>query len=155
MQISGRAGRGDLPGNVILQTLSPESHAIRKVAQHDYEGFMNVELAEREAMGYPPFGRMLMLRLSGARQEAVREAADETARELSRLLAGQGIRILGPAPSPIPRIKRRFHYQILLLAPPRFPFGEGFPELLRSLREKIRKGGIRLEADVDPYQMMV
>ncbi|MCL2102908.1 MAG: primosomal protein N', partial [Syntrophorhabdaceae bacterium] len=154
-QISGRAGRGDLPGKVIMQTFSPDSHAIRRVAGHDYEGFMKVELAEREAMGYPPFGRMLMLRISGARQDATRDAAEETARELLQIVTGQGIRVLGPAPSPIARIKRRFHYQILLIAPPGFPFGESFPQHLRLLREKIRKGGVRLEADIDPYQMMV
>ena len=154
-QISGRAGRGDLPGKVILQTFSPDSYAIRRAAKHDYEGFMKVELAERKALGYPPFGRMLMLRVSGMRQETTRDAADETARELSRIVAAHGIRVLGPAPSPIVRVKRRFHYQILLVAPPAFPFGKDFPEQLRLLREKVRKGGVRLEADVDPYQMMV
>jgi len=154
-QMAGRAGRGGRPGTVILQTLAPETPCIRMAAGHDYEGFMKEELAARESMGYPPFGRMLMLRLWGARQEAAREAADEAARELAGPLASLGIRVLGPAPSPIVRVKRRFHYQILLVAPPAFPFGESFPDLLRPLREKARKAGIRLEADPDPYHMMV
>ena len=154
-QISGRAGRGDLPGKVILQTFSPESPAVRMAAEHDYEGFMEMELSERKALGYPPFGRMLMLRVSGMRQEAAREAADETVLELSRIAEAHGIRVLGPAPSPIARIKQRFYYQILLLAPPGFRFGEDFSEQLRFLHEKVRKKGVRLEADVDPYQMMV
>ena len=154
-QISGRAGRGDRPGKVILQTFSPESHAVRKAAEHDYEGFMKEELLEREAMGYPPFGRMLMLRIFGMKEDVTREAADETAMELSRIVAPLGIRVLGPAPSPIERVKRRFNYQVLLLAPRNFPFGDEFPGCLRLLREKIQKKGVRLEADVDPYQMMV
>ncbi len=154
-QVAGRAGRGGLPGTVILQTLSPEAPCVRKAAQNDFQGFMEEELAVRESVGYPPFGRMLMLRLWGARQEAAREAADEAARELSGPLASLGIRVLGPAPSPIARVKRRFHYQVLLVAPPAFPFGEALPDLLRPLREKARKSGVRLDADPDPYHMMV
>jgi primosomal protein N' (replication factor Y) len=154
-QVSGRAGRGDQPGRVLLQTLSPDSPCIRKAAEHDYEGFMKGELAAREAMGYPPFGRMLMLRLWGGKQDGVREAADFVARELSAPMAARGVRVLGPAPSPVARVKRRFHYQVLLVLPPGFPVGEVFPDLLRPLREQVRKLGARLEADVDPYQMMV
>jgi primosomal protein N' (replication factor Y) len=154
-QVAGRAGRGGLPGTVILQTLSPEAPCIRKAAEHDYEGFMEEELAVRESVGYPPFGRMLMLRLWGARQEAAREAAEDAARGLSGPLAPLGVRVLGPAPSPIARVKRRFHYQVLLVAPPGFPFGEALPGLLRPLREKARKAGVRLDADPDPYHMMV
>jgi primosomal protein N' (replication factor Y) len=154
-QVSGRAGRGDQPGKVLLQTLSPDSPCIRKAAEHDYEGFMKGELAAREAMGYPPFGRMLMLRLWGGKQDGVREAADFVARELSAPMAARGVRVLGPAPSPVARVKRRFHYQVLLVLPRDFPVGEVFPDLLRPLREQVRKLGARLEADVDPYQMMV
>jgi len=135
--------------------MSPESPAIRKAAGHDYAGFMEEELAAREAMGYPPFGRMLLLRLWGTRQDAAREAADLVAGALSGPMSAHGVRLLGPAPSPIARVKRRFHYQVLLAMPPDFPVGDLFPELLRPLRERVRKLGARLEADVDPYQMMV
>jgi primosomal protein N' (replication factor Y) len=154
-QVAGRAGRGGRPGTVLLQTLAPDSPCIRMAAAHDYEGFMKEELAAREAMGYPPFGRMLMLRLWGVRQDAAREAAETAARELSGPLSARGIRVLGPAPSPIARVKRRFHYQVLLVTPPGFPLGDVFPDLLRPLREQARKLGARLEADADPYQMMV
>jgi primosomal protein N' (replication factor Y) len=154
-QVAGGGGGGGLPGKVILQTLSPGAPCVRMAAMHDYEGFMKEELAARESMGYPPFGRMLMLRLWGTRQDAVREEADGAARELAAPLAEHGIRVLGPAPSPIVLVKRRFRYQVLLVAPPAFPFGELLPELLRPLREKARKAGVRIEADADPYHMMV
>jgi primosomal protein N' (replication factor Y) len=154
-QVSGRAGRGDRPGKVLLQTLSPDSPCIRKAAEHDYEGFMKEELAAREAMGYPPYGRMLLLRLWGGRQDAVREAADLVARALSGPMSERGVRVLGPAPSPVARVKRRFHYQVLLVLPPGFPVGEVFPGLLGPLRERVRKTGVLLSPDVDPYQMMV
>ena len=154
-QVSGRSGRGDRPGKVLLQTLSPESPCVRKAAEHDYEGFMREELAARKAMGYPPFGRMLMLRLRGSKQDSVREAADFVAGELAGPMAARGVRVLGPAPSPVARVKRRFHYQILLVLPPDFPVGEVFPDLLRPLREQARRRGALLSPDVDPYQMMV
>ncbi|MGA8752663.1 replication restart helicase PriA [Candidatus Deferrimicrobium sp.] len=154
-QVAGRSGRGDRPGKVLFQTMAPESPAIRKAAEHDYAGFMEDELAARETMGYPPFGRMLLLRLSGARQDAAREAADLVAGALSGPMAAHGVRLLGPAPSPIARVKRRFLFQVLLVMPPDLPVGDLFPELLRPLRERVRKSGVRLEVDVDPYQMMV
>ena len=154
-QVSGRAGRGDRPGRVLLQTLSPDSPCIRKAAEHDYEGFMKEELAAREAMGYPPYGRMVLLRLWGGKQDAVREAADSVALELAGVMAGGGGRVLGPAPSPVARVKRRFHYQVLLVLPRDFPVGEFLPDRLRPLRERARKAGVLLSPDVDPYQMMV
>ncbi|MBI5906202.1 MAG: hypothetical protein HZB86_11780, partial [Deltaproteobacteria bacterium] len=69
--------------------------------------------------------------------------------------AAHGIRLLGPAPSPIARVKRRFRYQVLLVLPPDLPVGDVFPPFLRPLREQVRKLGAVLETDVDPYQMMV
>jgi primosomal protein N' (replication factor Y) len=154
-QVSGRAGRGDRPGKVLLQTLSPDSPCIRKAAEYDYEGFMKEELSARQAMGYPPYGRMVLIRLRGGKQDAVREAADAVAGELAVAVADAGGRILGPAPSPVARVKRRFHYQILLVLPPDFPVGDFFPDRLRPLRELARKMGVLLSPDVDPYQMMV
>ncbi len=154
-QVSGRAGRGDRPGKVIIQTLSPEHVCIRKAAEHDFHGFMEAELAEREALDYPPFGRMLLLRFWGPKLERVQEAAETVAETLSRPLSEAGIRMLGPAPSPIAFVKKKHRYQILLKMPPRFAVGDFFPELLRPMREVAKKAGVRMEADVDPYNLMI
>ncbi|HJX15937.1 MAG TPA: hypothetical protein VJ386_09395, partial [Candidatus Deferrimicrobiaceae bacterium] len=154
-QVSGRAGRGDRPGTVIIQTLSPEHVCIRKAAEHDFHGFMEAELAERESLGYPPFSRMLLLRFWGPKLERVREVAESVAEALSRPLSEAGIRMLGPAPSPIARVKRKYRYQILLKIPPRFSVGAFFPEIFRPMRDVAKKAGVRMEADVDPYNLMV
>jgi primosomal protein N' (replication factor Y) len=154
-QVSGRAGRGEKPGRVIIQTLSPEHVCIRKVAEHDFHGFMEAELKEREALGYPPFGRMILIRFWGPKLDRVREAAGDVAEALSRPLAEAGIRMLGPAPSPIARVKKKYRYQILLKMPARFAVGDFFPERLRPLRDLAKKAGVRMEADVDPYNLMV
>jgi len=154
-QVAGRAGRGDRPGKVIVQTLSPDHVCVRMAAMHDFAGFMAEELAAREALGYPPFGRMLLLRLWGSKADKVREAAEEAAAALEGHVSAAGILLLGPAPAPIPLVKRKHRYQILLKMPARFPVGDFFPALLRPLREAVRKHGVRMEADVDPYNMMV
>ncbi|GAB4373698.1 MAG: primosomal protein N' [Deltaproteobacteria bacterium] len=154
-QVSGRAGRGDRPGRVILQTLSPEHVCLRTAAAHDFSGFMEAELSEREALGYPPFGRMLLLRLWGGKLERVERAAGEIAQELAGPMKRHRITLMGPAPSPIAYVKRKHRYQILLKMPPRLPVGEVFPDLLRPLRERARALGVRMEADVDPYNLMV
>ncbi|MGW8285269.1 MAG: replication restart helicase PriA [Candidatus Deferrimicrobiaceae bacterium] len=154
-QVSGRAGRGDLPGTVIVQTLSPDHVCIRKAAEHDFHGFMEKELAEREALGYPPFGRMLLLRFWGPKLDRVQAAAGDVADALSRPLSEAGVVLLGPAPSPIGLVKKKYRYQILLKMPPGFPVGDFFPELLRPLRDVAKKAGVRMEADVDPYNLMV
>jgi primosomal protein N' (replication factor Y) len=83
-QVAGRAGRGDRPGSVIVQTLSPEHGCIRAAADHDFAGFMEEELAGRKALGYPPFGRMLLLRLWGSKADKVRQAAEEVAEAISK-----------------------------------------------------------------------
>ena len=154
-QVAGRAGRGDRPGKVIVQTLSPDNLCIRMAASHDFHGFMRAELSEREALGYPPYGRMLLLRLWGPKLERVRQAAEDAADALRAPVAAHGIRLLGPAPSPISLVRKKYRYQILLKMPPRFPVGDVFPSLLRPLRDLARKAGVRLEADVDPYHFMV
>ncbi|HZD25397.1 MAG TPA: ATP-binding protein, partial [Alphaproteobacteria bacterium] len=76
-----------------------------------------------------------LLRLWGSRQERVRRAAEEIAAEMAAPVEKRGIRLLGPAPSPIPFVKRKYRYQILLKMPPRFPVGDFFPGLLRPLRD--------------------
>jgi primosomal protein N' (replication factor Y) len=154
-QVAGRAGRGDRPGRVIVQTLSPDHFCIGSAARHDFDGFMREELAAREALAYPPYGRMLLLRLWGSDVSRVDRAAAEVAEALSGPAAAAGIALLGPAPSPIPFVRRKHRYQVLLKMPARFPVGDFFPDLLRPLRDAVRKNGVRMEADVDPYNMMV
>jgi primosomal protein N' (replication factor Y) len=154
-QVAGRAGRGGRPGNVIVQTLDPGNRCLRRIAEHDFFGFMEEELASREALGYPPFGKMMLLRLWGPKEERVRDAAALAAASLSEALAAGGVRLLGPAPSPIAKVKKLYRFQILLKMPEDFPVADVFPELLRPLRDAARRHGVRLEADVDPYHMLV
>src|SRR5579872_6845021 len=111
-QVAGRAGRGDLPGIVIVQTINPDHYAIRMAAAHDYQAFYEKELNFRRMMHYPPFAAMANLLVRSEKQEeALRLSA-----ELGRLLtpAPENIKVLGPAEAPVPRLKNEFRYQLLI-----------------------------------------
>ena len=109
-QVAGRAGRADVPGEVILQTFQPEHPAIRLAAQHDYEQFYAEEVRNREEVGYPPFARLVTAR--------VHAGAEATARRHQAVRDG-AVQILGPAPAPLARLRGRYHYRLLLKSPDR------------------------------------
>ncbi|MGB9081064.1 MAG: primosomal protein N', partial [Desulfuromonadaceae bacterium] len=117
-QVIGRAGRGENPGRVVVQALDPDHYAIRSAAGHDAAGFYRQELEFRREAGYPPFAFLAAFAISGLSEQAVSAQADATARTLARLKSELKIRveILGPAPSPIYRLRNRFRRQILLKA---------------------------------------
>ncbi len=131
MQVSGRAGRADTPGQAVIQTFDPEHPAIRFAVRHDYEGFAAQELRERERGGYPPFGELLLIGYSGREEAAVAALAEQRTREL-RKRASDGVRVLGPVPAPIYRAQGRYRWQTLLLAARR--------EALRRLAAELPQG---------------
>ena len=111
-QVAGRAGRGDLPGIVIVQTINPDHYAIRMAAAQDYQAFYQKELHFRRMMHYPPFTAMANLLVRSEKQEeALRLSA-----ELGRLFTPppERIKIMGPAEAPVPRLKSEFRYQLLM-----------------------------------------
>lgn len=147
VQVAGRAGRGAEPGRVILQTYSPEHAVIQAVLQHAYEPFATAELAHRAGLGYPPYGRLVLLRLSGLEASAVQQAAETLADRL-RAMAGEW-EVLGPAPAAVMRVARRFHWQILLKAPLQ---NVAWPNLA-DLRSHCPTP-VSLTIDVDPLNLL-
>jgi primosomal protein N' (replication factor Y) len=109
-QVAGRAGRDSQPGRVIVQTFAPEHYAIRPVREHDYEAFYAEELGHRAPLGYPPFGRLAHLLVSGPDEERTREGASRLA-AVARA-AGQPVEVLGPAPAPLARLRGRHRLQV-------------------------------------------
>ena len=153
-QVSGRGGRGDDPGRVIIQTLNPDHYAIRWAKDHDYEGFFGDELTTRSCLNYPPFSRMINLHMSSLNREAGRKQVEEVKNLADRLIrdgAGAGkIDIIGPAESPVARVRGRYRWQMLLK-------GEDRREL-RALTLAILSGNrretLRIGVDVDPLNFM-
>ncbi|MDY6938988.1 MAG: primosomal protein N' [Cyanobacteriota bacterium] len=151
-QVAGRAGRGDDPGQVILQTYSPEHPVVQAVQQHDYHSFITSELEQRQALNYPPYGRLILLRLTGVDEAEVSQSADRIATVLQPPEEGDeegSYNVLGPVPAPVMRVADRFRWQILL----KFPLSESveLPELpeLENLRS-LCGGKVSLAIDVDP-----
>jgi primosomal protein N' (replication factor Y) len=118
-QVAGRAGRGQAPGRVILQTWLPEHPAILAVRDHDDAAFQRAELAQREALGYPPFGQLLHALVSapeaGDAERGARALADVLREAVPAARDAQGpLEILGPSPAPIARLRDRHRYMLLV-----------------------------------------
>ena len=118
-QVAGRAGRGEAPGQVLIQTYQPEHYVFQMVQAHDFVGFYERELESRRALGYPPFTRLALVRVSGVSEEAVaREARRLTAALKSWLNQHDQLRprvqVLGPAPAGLARLQGRYRWQLLL-----------------------------------------
>lgn len=112
-QVAGRAGRGSQPGKVIIQTYSPEHPVIQAVQHHDYQGFIQRELPQRSLLNYPPYGKLITLRLSGLEDALVEQTAENLASYCNETLP-EDCEILGPAPASIKRVANRYRWQILL-----------------------------------------
>ena len=148
-QVAGRAGRGDRPGRIVVQTYCPEHPAIQFLRDHDYEGFVRDELARRESASYPPFSRMIALRLDGRHAASVRAAATDAAAR-ARAQAGTAVLVLGPAEAPIGRLRGRSRYQIWLRGTDRAKL----QATARAAAEVTLPRDLRLAIDVDPQSVL-
>ena len=150
-QAAGRAGRGDLPGIVLIQTINPEHYAIRYASEQNYDGFYAKEIQFRKLMRYPPFSALANVLVRSQKQEE----ALEMSTELGRLLdpAPEGLKILGPAEAPVPRLKSEFRYQLLIKAANRKRLNETLRELRRFTQER-KWNATALVIDVDPLTLM-
>ncbi|MGA7740636.1 MAG: primosomal protein N' [Polyangia bacterium] len=148
-QVAGRAGRGDRPGRIVVQTYCPEHPAIQFLRDHDYEGFVRDELARRESASYPPFSRMIALRLDGRHEASVRATATDVATR-ARAQAGSAVVVLGPAEAPIGRLRGRSRYQIWLAGTDRGKL----QAVARSAAEVTLPRDVRLAIDVDPQSVL-
>jgi len=131
-QVAGRAGRGDEPAQVVLQTYSPDHSAIQLASAHDYEGFAAMELEARRQLRFPPFTRLLVITRSDSSDRDAREQAQQEALRLRGLLAGGEVEVLGPSPAFIPRLRSLYRWQLTVRATrlesirPHLPEGRGW-----------------------------
>jgi len=149
-QVAGRAGRGDRPGRVIIQTYDPEHPAIAAAATHDYEGFAREELAGREEAGYPPFSRMIALRID-ARDGARARAAATTAAEAARRAGAAAVTVRGPAEAPLAMLRGRIRWQVWLSSRDRAALAAA----ARAAADAVSAtGDLRFAVDVDPHSTL-
>lgn len=149
VQVAGRAGRGDTPGKVIVQTRTPDHPAIALALKHDVAGFVKYGLADRGELGYPPFSRVAMVRIS-ALDERLAHRAIAALAAVGRKCAGQHVEILGPSPAPIPRLRNRYRFRFMLRSKERGPLRQ---VLIAILSAKVDSQARRV-VDVDPVNML-
>ena len=154
VQVAGRAGRSDRPGTVLIQTRDPEHPAIAFASRHDVRAFIERELADRRELMYPPFARLALVRLDGTEEDRTRRLALELFRAASATSAAQTgeVRVVGPAPAPLARLRGRYRFQVLLRARERRALRSSLLALV-PLRDRLG-GQNRIVIDVDPVQMM-
>ena len=112
-QVAGRAGRGELPGRVVVQTCTPDNYALVAARHHDYHAFAQQELPARETLVFPPYGHLVLLHFRHEEEEAARGAAEAFAARVQPLLSSE-VMVLGPMPAPFARLAGKFRYQMLL-----------------------------------------
>jgi len=156
-QVAGRAGRDNLGGEVIVQTYHPHHYALQAARHHDYEGFCERELEYRHRLGYPPFTRIIVIRIEGPNQEKVQEIAHYWGELLQQARKGMGeqVEILGPTPAIRLKIRNKYRWQILLKS----PRSKLLSDLIRSVLVKYdssacKNPNIRINIDVDPLDLL-
>jgi len=155
-QAAGRSGRRDTRGDVIVQTRSPEHPAIRFAKEHDFEGFYAWESEQRKELKYPPWGRLILFRFRGPKQEDVARAAESFSEHLPKDDAYQP---LGPVPAPLPRVKGHYRYHLILKGDKdRDATGKRLRRIARNalirFHEKTHHPGVRVVVDVDPVDTL-
>ncbi len=151
-QAAGRAGRGVTPGEVVIQTYSPEHYSIEAAAQQDYNMFYSKEIMFRELMSYPPVSHLLKVLVEGKREEAVNEEAEKLSKVAGEYLRSREDRngsVIGPAPDNISKIKDVFRY-VLYVKDPDYEVLSGIREELENDRRKEMRYGTIVSYDFDP-----
>jgi primosomal protein N' (replication factor Y) (superfamily II helicase) len=145
-QVAGRTGRGYHPGQVFVQTYSPDNYAIIAAAHHDFNDFYQREIKERQKYGYPPFSRLIKLTISHKDEGVAAEKASKLFDEIVDSLKEEKIQVLGPNPAFIPKLANKYRYQVIIRAPKE---KEKKLLLLGKLFRDSIKGGWTVDVDPD------
>jgi len=147
-QVSGRAGRGDDGGEVVLQTYAPEHYAIVSAESHDFEKFYEQEIKIRKDLAFPPFSNLVRITVRSKDENKARETAALVRKTIEPFV--QGSPILGPAPSPIYRVKNYFRWNIIIKSSDRLSACSALRNALRTFR---KPAGVLTAVDVDPISV--
>ena len=157
-QVAGRAGRGTSPGKVILQTYNPHHFSIQAARNQDYRSFYRQEIEFRKALGYPPFSRMVQVRIQGKDKARTANYVKQLGRRCRQLQKSHpnftDVELMGPVEAPLSRIADHHRWQLLIKCPNVRPLHGFLRELLYGDNAMIKKKGISLAVDVDPLFLM-
>jgi primosomal protein N' (replication factor Y) len=149
-QVAGRTGRGEQGGRVMVQTFAPDSPAILAAVRHDYNAFARTELPHRESAGYPPFASLVRIVVRGESEAQARALAEEIGKRL-RTKAAEGVRVLGPAPAPMTKLRGQYRFQLQLHARD----GDALRNTVTLATADLKTpDDLFWTVDVDPWDMM-
>lgn len=151
-QVAGRAGRGDVAGEVIIQTYTPTHPAVQAARRGDFEVFIDEELEARKALYYPPYCRLICVHFRGEQEQEVDFVSSQVYEELNRLLGGDpNINLAPPVPSPIARIQKNYRYQMIARVPKVKQFTRPLRRVLAHLKLPRQ---VQIVVDVDAISLM-
>ena len=157
-QVAGRAGRGTVPGRVILQTYNPNHFAILSAKKQDFQNFYKAEIGFRKSLNYPPFSRMVQLKISGKDKEKTRQHAQavgdlcDTLKKNNRSFFNS-VEILGPIEASLPKIAKRYRWQILLKCLSTKQLHRFLHQIWFEKKANISIRDVKIVLDVDPFFM--
>ena len=154
-QVVGRAGRGEMSGTAMIQTLVPEHQVLKLAAAQDYDGFYELEIGLRQLQQLPPFAQLLTVTFTGQEESAVLRSAVKFRDSLGSFLrqptyVGQVFALLGPAPCPVPKINYHYRYRLTLRCRPDKTLRGLIAHLLREFARDKTTRGVTAFADVNP-----
>ena len=154
-QVAGRSGRGTLGGEVVFQTMMPESYVIAAASREDYSGFAVEEMLIRKEVGYPPFRHIVHLLIDGVREVQVQDRAEALCAALNEWIEEKRIpvRLLGPAPMPLSKLKGQYRWHLAVISESR-PALHRVARVALALKAPRGLSRTRVQADVDPVSML-
>ncbi|MGA8567425.1 MAG: primosomal protein N', partial [Candidatus Binataceae bacterium] len=156
-QVAGRAGRGERMGRVLIQTYAPHHYSIRAARDQDYDRFIRRELRLRQELGWPPYSRMALVRIEGAEAATVAAMAERAAKALRgqvKDIKGDAMRVLGPAPAPIERLRGRYRWQVVVRSAEAAAMRAALASMQARLGGRDARGGVFVGIDLDPVNML-
>jgi len=147
-QVSGRAGRGEKPGHVLIQSHDPTAPVLEALVRGDVEGFYEAETDARREAAMPPFGRLAAIVVSSEKEADAKTAAHQIGRSAP---AVEGLTVLGPAPAPLAMLRGRHRLRLLVHAPRSLPLQDVLRDWLGALEWP---RSVRVTVDVDPYSFL-
>ncbi|WP_407268010.1 primosomal protein N' [Radiobacillus sp. PE A8.2] len=152
-QVSGRAGRHSLPGEVVIQTYTPEHYSVQLASQYDFEQFFLKEMHTRKTFQYPPYVFLTLITVSHPNQIKAAKVTKKITQLLRKYLSSQ-TNILGPTPSPLTRIKDRYRYQCMVKYKKEPNQQKVIQKILSFYEDDIKKNQLMINVDLQPYQLM-
>src|SRR5262249_41893099 len=147
---AGRAGRGEQPGEVIIQTFNPEHYSLQMAVKQDYKGFFEHEIKFREELKYPPFSRFANVIINDEDSATVRQRAKVVAIAFQKSVPKE-VELIGPAPAPLSKLKNTYRWHLAVRAPVEAPLSEIVRQGLTRLSSTERR---HIAVDIDPQSMV-